>query len=119
MTLRAGRLPLASGWRRVVWRWGGDWAAPAPREKSSLLERSVHVPCRAASAACANRVMRAKNSADCPMKRPSLVKALTVPMAAPSVWVGRMIETIGNLRSRKGVGSGAPRLGQPLRPPPP
>jgi hypothetical protein len=44
------------------------------------------------------------------MKRPSLVKALTVPMAVPSVSVGRMIETIGNLRSRKIVGSGMIRL---------
>jgi hypothetical protein len=70
----------------------------------------AHDPCRAASAACASPVMTAKNSADCPMKSPSLVKALTVPMAAPSVSVGRMIETIGNLRLRKIVGSGMIRL---------
>jgi hypothetical protein len=49
--------------------------------------------------------MTVKNSGDCPMKRPSLVKAFTVPMAAPSVSVERMIETTGNLRSRKIVGS--------------
>src|SRR6266516_1568595 len=58
--------------------------------------------------------MAAKNSADWPMKRPSLVKALTVLMAAPSVSVGRMIETIGNLRSRKIVGSGMIRLPCPV-----
>jgi hypothetical protein len=31
-------------------------------------------------------------------------------MAAPLVWVGRMIETIGNLRLRKIVGSGMIRF---------
>ena len=40
------------------------------------------------------------------MKRPSTVKALTAPMAASFVSVGRMIEQTGNVRRRKMVGSG-------------
>jgi hypothetical protein len=40
-----------------------------------------------------------KNSADWPMKSPSAVRALSAPIAAPSVWVGRMMEHLGNLRS--------------------
>jgi hypothetical protein len=45
------------------------------------------------------------------MNSPLAVSALTVAMAAPFVWVGRMIETIGKLRSRKIVGSGHDQVG--------
>ena len=79
--------------------------------RAPTLHRHVsHDPCRAASAAFASPVRTAKNSADCPMNSPSAVSALAVAIAAPFVWVGRMIETIGNLRSRKIVGSGMIRL---------
>src|SRR5215216_2271498 len=44
------------------------------------------------------------------MNSPSSVKALSAPMAAPFVLVGRMIETAGKLRLRKMVGSGMTRL---------
>src|SRR5260370_42058221 len=44
------------------------------------------------------------------MKSPSLVKALTVVIAAPLVSVGRIIEQIGKLRFRNGHGSGMIRL---------
>src|SRR3974377_1588519 len=44
------------------------------------------------------------------MKSPSAVRAFTAPMAAPFVAVGRMIETGGNFRLRKIVGSGMIRL---------
>src|SRR5437762_6810277 len=54
--------------------------------------------------------MTVKNSAGWPMKSPLAVSALRAPIAAPSVWVGRMIEQTGNLRSRKMVGSGMIRL---------
>src|SRR5207248_11218551 len=70
----------------------------------------AYAPRRAASA-CSARVCRvAKNSFDWPMNSPSSVKAFNAPMAAPSVAVGRMIETGGNLRLRKTVGSGMIRL---------
>src|SRR6476620_1141317 len=41
---------------------------------------SAYVPCRAPSSAFASPVMTEKNSADCPMKRPSLVKALRLEL---------------------------------------
>jgi len=44
------------------------------------------------------------------MNRPSAVKALSAAIAAPAVLVGRMIETIGNVRLRNMVGSGMIRL---------
>ena len=44
------------------------------------------------------------------MNSPSSVKALTAPIAAPFVSVGRMIEQTGNMRLRKMVGSGMIRL---------
>src|SRR5258706_12625059 len=64
----------------------------------------------AASACCANFCRTMKNSFDWPMNSPSSVKALTAPMAAPFVSVGRMIEQTGNMRLRKMVGSGMIRL---------
>src|SRR5579885_3513109 len=64
----------------------------------------------AASACCASSCRVAKNSFDWPMKRPSSVRALTAPIAAPVVLVGRTMETGGNLRLRKMVGSGMIRL---------
>ena len=51
-------------------------------------------------------VMYAKNAGDWPMKSPMAVRNCSAPMAAPSVFVGRMIETMGRLRSRNGHGSG-------------
>ena len=44
------------------------------------------------------------------MNSPLAVKALTAPIAAPWVSVGRMIEQTGNFRLRKTVGSGMIRL---------
>src|ERR1017187_10073094 len=44
------------------------------------------------------------------MKSPSAVRALSAPMAAPLVAVGRMIEHGGSFRLRKAVGSGMIRL---------
>src|SRR6516165_2024650 len=44
------------------------------------------------------------------MKSPSAESAFTAPIAAPLVLVGRIIEQIGNLRLRNGVGSGMIRL---------
>src|ERR1700746_2892034 len=44
------------------------------------------------------------------MKRPMFVRNVRAPIAAPSVLVGRMIETIGRLLSRNGHGSGMIRL---------
>src|SRR5215470_12681660 len=45
------------------------------------------------------------------------VRNLAAPCAAPVVSVGRMIETTGNLRSRKTVGSGMIRLVEKSSPP--
>src|SRR5207237_3753722 len=61
------------------------------------------VPRQAASAASARVRSTAKNAGDWPMNSPSAVKALTVATAAPAptVAVGRMIDTAGNLRLRK------------------
>src|SRR6266566_6401503 len=52
------------------------------------------------------------NSCECPMNSPSTVKDLIVATAPPlpAIRVGRMIETAGNLRLRKIVGSGMIRL---------
>ena len=44
------------------------------------------------------------------MKSPSAVKALSAPIAAPLVSVGRMIEQIGKFWLRNGHGSGMIRL---------
>jgi hypothetical protein len=44
------------------------------------------------------------------MKSPSLVRALTAPIAIPLVSVGRIIEQSGKLRLRNGHGSGIIRL---------
>src|SRR3984893_7732560 len=44
------------------------------------------------------------------MKRPSSFSALTAPMAAPLVSVGRMIEQFGNFLFRNGHGSGMIRF---------
>src|SRR3954452_10944795 len=65
----------------------------------------------AASAASASALTPAKKSGDCPLNSPIAVRNVAAPTAAPSVLVGRMIEQIGNLRSRKLVGSGMIRLG--------
>src|SRR5919108_5615887 len=67
---------------------------------------------QAASAAWANALRTAKNAGGWPMNSPSAVKDLIVATAAPAptVAVGRMIETAGNLRLRKMVGSGMIRL---------
>src|SRR5258708_7843190 len=75
-----------------------------------LHRSSRYYPRRAASAASASCWRTAKNSFDWPMNSPSSVKALSAPMAAPFVSVGRMIETGGNVRRRKMVGSGMIRL---------
>ena len=44
------------------------------------------------------------------MNSPSELRALTAPIAAPLVWVGRIIEQIGKLPLRNGHGSGMIRL---------
>ena len=74
-----------------------------------LLQLTAYTPRSAASACIASSVKKAKKSLLWP-KSPSSVKALTAPIAAPSVSVGRMIETGGNFRLRKMVGSGMIRL---------
>src|SRR5260370_22838684 len=51
------------------------------------------------------------------MNSPSEVSALTVPTAAPTVSVGRMIEHTGNVRLRNGHGSGMMRLVWKFSPP--
>src|SRR6266571_180872 len=71
---------------------------------------SRYYPRLAASACCASSCRTAKNSFGWPMNSPSAVKAFAAPIAAPCVSVGRMIETGGNLRLRKMVGSGMIRL---------
>src|SRR5258708_11818541 len=87
------------------------WSAPAAVGRASTAASLVaYPPCRAASACCASSCRTAKNSGDWPMNSPSAVKALAAPIAAPCVSVGRMIETTGNLRLRKIVGSGMIRL---------
>jgi hypothetical protein len=75
-------------------------------------ERCYTVPRRAASASSASSCRTAKNVGDWPMNSLSAVTALTVATAPPlpCIWVGRMIETAGNLRLRKMVGSGMIRL---------
>jgi len=79
------------------------------RGMRSYLRLSIR-PCPAASASRANCSMYAKNAGDWPMKSPISVKNRRAPMAAPWVFVGRMIETIGRLRSRNGHGSGMIKL---------
>jgi hypothetical protein len=69
----------------------------------------AHVPWWAASAAFASPAAAAKNSGGCPMKSPSAVKALSAPIAAPSVSVGRMIETIGRSPAGGRAGRGRRR----------
>src|SRR6202795_2195299 len=64
----------------------------------------------AKSASIARARMKLKKSFDWPMKSPSPVRAFSAPMAAPLVWVGRMIETGGSFRLRNAVGSGMIRL---------
>src|SRR5579862_3625642 len=51
------------------------------------------------------------------MNRPSAVSALTAPIAAPTVSVGRMMEHTGNVRLRNGHGSGMIRLVWKISPP--
>ncbi len=67
-------------------------------------------PRRASSASSARSRSSSKNCGDWPMKSPMAVKNLSAPMAAPFVWVGRMIEHTGNFRLRNGHGSGMIRL---------
>src|ERR1700680_663427 len=64
----------------------------------------------ARSASIARVRMKLKKSFDWPMKSPSAVRAFSAPMAAPLVWVGRMIEHGGSFRLMKAVGSGMIRL---------
>src|SRR5207244_4896262 len=53
---------------------------------------------------------KVKNACDWPLNRPSAVNALSAPIAAPVVSVGLTIEQTGNVRFRKGHGSGMIRL---------
>lgn len=73
---------------------------------------SRYYPRRASSACVANVCRIARNSRGWSMKSPSSVNALIVATAPPlpAILVGRMIETGGNLRLRKMVGSGMIRL---------
>src|ERR1700730_18690721 len=64
----------------------------------------------AKSASIARVRMKLKKSFDWPMKSPSAVRAFSAPMAAPLVWVGRMIETGGSFRLMNAVGSGMIRF---------
>ena len=51
------------------------------------------------------------------MNSPSAVRALTAPIAAPFVLVGRIIEHRGNFRLRNGQGSGKMRFVWYVSPP--
>src|SRR3989454_4250663 len=79
------------------------------------LKGSLHR--RAASASAASWFSSSKNWDDWPMNSPSAVSALTAPIAAPFVLVGRTIEHRGNFRLRNGHGSGMIRFVWYVSPP--
>src|SRR5437879_3345290 len=102
---------LSRVWRRIRGSRGyGLLQHPRSSVRQRLKLSLRYHPCRAASAASARSRRMAKNAGDWPMNSPSAVKALSAPIAAPCVSVGRMIETAGNVRLRKTVGSGMIRL---------
>ena|SRR5205085_7307034 len=81
------------------------------RRRGLMSLRSVgHLSYLALSASRASCVIYAKNAGDSPMKSPMFVRNCNAPIATPCVLVGRMIETIGRLRSRNGHGSGMIRF---------
>ena len=86
--------------------------APSASDRQRIVVRPFCPPgayppsCLAKSAARAKFWRVAKKAGDWPMKSPMSVRNLTTPMATPFVSVGRMIETMGRLRSRNGHGSG-------------
>jgi hypothetical protein len=67
-------------------------------------------PPYASSASRARRLSRLKNAWDWPLNSPSSVRALTAPLAAPFVSVGRIIEHLGKVLLRNGHGSGIIRF---------
>jgi len=90
-----------------------QWSAPhrsSARQRLNLSSR--YYPRWAASAFTAKSCRIVKNSGGWPMNSPPAVQALTVATAPPLPpgSVGRIIETTGNLRLRKTVGSGMIRL---------
>src|SRR5271165_5373302 len=97
----------------------------ARRDRGDRVEDRAHrrLPRRyapfltAASASLASCLRVLKNSLDWPMNSPSAVRALTAPIAALSVRVGRTIEHIGRLCFRKIVGSGMIRFDLNSSPP--
>src|SRR6202051_758871 len=89
---------------RELGRCGRSCRYGAPRAGENDYSRTAR------SASIARVRMKLKNSFDWPMKRPSAVRAFNAPMAAPLVWVGRMIEHAGSFRLRNAVGSGLIRL---------
>src|SRR5690242_17125512 len=54
--------------------------------------------------------MKVKNSADCPMNRPMLVRNVSAPIAMPSLFVGRITEHLGRSWLMNGHGSGMIRF---------
>src|SRR5262249_53199195 len=64
----------------------------------------------AASASAARPCMYSKKAGDCPMNSPMAVRNWSAPIAAPDVFVGRMIEHRGSFRLMNGHGSGMIRL---------
>src|SRR5258706_16255695 len=89
---------------------GIQGAAAERSVRSAPRERIISYSRTARSASIARVRMKLKNSFDWPMKRPSAVRAFSAPMAAPLVWVGRMIEHAGSFRLMNAVGSGMIRL---------
>lgn len=94
----AKRRPPRSGRSRRCWRW-------SPEVHRTLHPQIVCVSTRyswrvAASASSAKSRRTSKNSFDCPMNRPSCVKAVTAPIATPLVAVGRTMEQAGKCALR-------------------
>src|SRR5262249_20174053 len=101
---------------RIAWETNAGWLVLCHRA-SEYEERLVHAPRVAASAAAARVCMTVKKACDWPMKSPMSVKSLTTPIATPAVWVGRIMEHTGRLRSRNGQGSGMIKLVWKVSPP--
>src|SRR5258708_4276398 len=85
-----------------------NWSPPPEVSVRTASSREYSRTARSASIARVR--MKLKNSFDWPMKSPSDVKAFSAAMAAPLVWVGRMIEHGGSFRLMNAVGSGMIRL---------
>jgi hypothetical protein len=99
----------------------GDLLQPRRLSDLRLCGRGYHTHWRvAASALVARSMAAARKAGDWPLNSPLFarpVTAATAPKIAGSVDTGRMIEHVGNLRSRKAQGSGMIRLVWKVSPP--